>query len=280
MALSLLAARSDWAYRHAYRVLARGDLAGSERWLRAALAFVPDEARVWIARGEVARHRARQSAPAERAAAMSDAIECFARAAAIEPQIAARWQRLALVMQEGVGEGLPPGDPASESAHAFADSLAAAVNRGRAANPIDPLNEVLLTDLATRAEKRSDTPPGQKAGILLEQIATGAGWAAGNAARHLGDIALARGEAAEARSWYDRAQLAGENPELYLALGHMARSEGHLAVAEGYYRRALAARPDAPAAYAGLRELAVARGDSGEARRWEREAQRHVREGR
>jgi O-antigen ligase len=280
--LTLLVARSDWAYRRAYRELAQGDVDRSAHWLGVALSGVPDQARVWIARGEVARHRARLRAPAaEHAVARSEAIECFARAAAIEPQIAARWQRLAIVMQEAVAADLPLGDPSSPETRAFGQRLAAAVDHAQATNPIDPLNTGLLDELATLARSSGPTSPrGLVASDLLEQIAAGEGWAAGNAARHLGDLALARGAAAEARSWYDKAQSAGENPELDLALGHLARLEGQLAVALGHYRRALAARPNAPEAYEGLRDVAVARGDSGEARRWEREAQRHVREGR
>jgi tetratricopeptide (TPR) repeat protein len=279
--LSILVARSDWAYRRAYRVLAAGDLAASERWLALALAGVPDEARVWIARGEVARHRARlASEAAARSTAMAAAVEHFARAAAIEPQIAARWQRLAIVMQEALALDPSIGAPSSGTAEAFANRLAAAVDRAQEANPSDPLNARLLAELAAQGRAGAAAPRQSESISLLQMIAAGEGWAAGTAARHLGDQALAEDRTAEARSWYDRALLAGENPELELALGHLARAEGQLAVADRHYRRALAARPDAREAYAGLRDVAAARGDSGEARRWEIEVQRLAREDR
>ena len=200
--LSLAVARSDRAYRRAYQVLARGDLAASERWLRAALQCVPDEARVWVARGEVARHRARLApAASTRAAAMTEAIAAFRRAAEIEPEIAARWQRLALVMQEGrVEVPISAGD------------LAMTVDRAQRANPLDPINRELLAPLA-RLAAGGNGASGSEAERVLGLLAAGKGWAAGLAARHLGDLAFARGQAEVANSWYYRASSVGDSVE-------------------------------------------------------------------
>jgi len=206
IALALAAARSDRAYRRAYQVLSRGDLAGSERWLARALEYVPDEARVWIARGEVARHRARLATdPGAKTTAMATAVAHFRRAAAAEPEIAARWQRLALVLAEGLPAGVP----------VDAAELAAAVNRAQALNPVDPLNRELLAPLArlTAVEDGAGQAAGREAAALLRQLAAGKGWASGLAARHLGDLALAQGRAAEANSWYDRASSVGDSVE-------------------------------------------------------------------
>jgi O-antigen ligase len=203
--LSLVVARSDRAYRRAYQVLARGDLAASERWLRAALQYVPDEARVWVARGEVARHRARLARDASaRTVATTEAIAAFRRAAEIEPEIAARWQRLALVMEEGMAEV-----PIS------AGDLGVAVDRAQRANPLDPINRELLAPLARLAAPAGggNGASGPEAEQLLGLLAAGKGWAAGLAARHLGDLAFARGRADEANSWYDRASSVGDSVE-------------------------------------------------------------------
>jgi O-antigen ligase/tetratricopeptide (TPR) repeat protein len=141
LGLAVIRGHADWAYRKAYRVLAGGDLAASEAWLERARRGVPDEARVWVALGEVARHRAQKTAsPADRRGALEEAAERFQRAAAIEPQIAVRWQRAAIAMEEVHAAGV----------QVFPGTIAALAERAIAANPADPQGYLLLARAAWR----------------------------------------------------------------------------------------------------------------------------------
>jgi tetratricopeptide (TPR) repeat protein len=182
--LTLLRAHSDVAYRRAYKVLSVGDLGASEVSLKRALQGVPDEARVWVALGEVARHRAQKAAStADRRAALVDAAERFRRAAAIEPQIAVRWQRAALAMEEVHAAGV----------QVFPGTIAALAERAIAANPADPQGYLLLARAAWR-----DGDARRAVGVLESLMGAGDGTDAipaeartGLAGRPSGSAALA-----------------------------------------------------------------------------------------
>lgn len=117
---------AEAAHRRAYAVLQAGDLEKSESWLRWALRLGPDRARDWVALGEVARHRARVTELEEvRREALAVAASRFERAAQIEPQIAARWIRVADALEESRAAGVAISQ----------GSITTAIERARMANP-------------------------------------------------------------------------------------------------------------------------------------------------
>lgn len=69
-------------------------------------------------------------------------------------------------------------------------------------------------------------------------------------------------------------QRQSRNPFNYLALGDLALSQGHVADAERYYRRALQLGPDLAEASAAMGQWALAAGRRQRARRWYRKAAR------
>ncbi len=287
IAAAVSVAAAERAHRRAYAVLASGDLAGSERWLERARRLAPDQARDWVAAGEVARHEARLATSAEeRGAALARSAERFARAARSEPQIAARWFRAATALDEARVAGAAVG---ADSVEALLDralalnpylgrararrvaflreegdraAVAAALAAGDSLSPGDP---ALALERGRWLRERGDA---RGALVEFERAARGANReAAGQALDEIARLGPAGADPAGRLEVLARDR--GLDPAVRAGAarlcGDMAMAAGDLAGARAWYAAAAAAGPGSPEVELGLGNVAYASGELGEA---------------
>ena len=297
---------SDRAYRRAYAVLSSGDLAGSERWLERARRWAPDQARDWVAWGEVARHEARlATSAAERTTALEASAVRFGEAARREPQIASRWFRAATSLDEARAAG----------AAVSVDSVRAFLDRALALNPYlgrararrvalarEERDWAKVTAVLAAGDSVSPGDPGlalergrllglrgEAGGALVEfeRVARGSNReAAGMALDEIAALArvagerVATGAAPPVADPVGRLELLAHDEGLDLAVrAGAARLRGDVAVASGdldgaraWYAEAATASPGSPEVELGLGNVAYASGDLAEAGRRYRSA--------